>query len=112
MSEDRFAALTDAQELDRLFARSHDAPVVLFKHSLTCPISRTAYEEMRRLDEPVAMVVVQRARGVSNEIAARTGVRHETPQALVLRRGGVVWSASHWDVTAEAVTRAVRESAA
>jgi bacillithiol system protein YtxJ len=52
---------------------------------------------------------VQRAREVSREVEARTGVRHESPQALILRGGEAVWSASHWRVTAEAVESALRE---
>ena len=110
----RFVTVEDAPALDELFARSEDAPVLLFKHSTTCPISAHAYREMSRLDAgaagPVALVVVQAARPVSNEIAARTGVRHESPQTIVLRRGKPVWTASHFDITAAEVERAVREN--
>ena len=110
----RFFAVEDASALDELFARSEDAPVLLFKHSTTCPISAHAYREMSRLDagaaRSVALVVVQTARALSNEIAQRTGVRHESPQAIVLRRGQPVWTASHYDITAAEVERAVREN--
>ena len=110
----RFVPVTDAAALDELFARSDDAPVLLFKHSTTCPISAHAYREMSRLDAgaagEVALVVVQTARPLSNEIAERTGVRHESPQAIVLRAGKPVWTASHYDITAAAVEQAVREN--
>ncbi len=107
---EQFNALGDAESLNEVFARSEDAPVIIFKHSLTCPISRAAYGEMSKLaDETIALVVVQRTRDLSREVESRTGVRHETPQALIVRRGAAVWSASHWDVTAEAVTKAMSE---
>ncbi len=110
----RFVAVEDAAALDELFARSEDAPVLLFKHSTTCPISAHAYREMSRLDagaaRSVSLVVVQTARPLSNEIAERTGVRHESPQAIILRRGRAVWDASHFDITAESVVRAVNEN--
>ena len=105
----RFINVNDIKGLEQWLARSHDEAVVLFKHSLTCPISAGAYQEMERVAGEVGLVVVQKARPVSDEIAARTGVRHESPQALVLRDGRVVWSASHWNVTAEAVGGALRE---
>ena len=109
---EQFNALGDAEGLNEVFARSEDAPVIIFKHSLTCPISRAAYSEMSKLDDDnIALVVVQRARDLSREVESRTGVRHETPQALIIRRGAAVWSASHWDVTAEAVTKALSEQA-
>ncbi|MCA1626452.1 MAG: bacillithiol system redox-active protein YtxJ [Acidobacteria bacterium] len=95
-----FEELTEAGALEALIERSREAPVVLFKHSLTCPISAFAYGEMSRLALDVAeatvLVVIQRARAVSNEIAARTGVRHESPQAIILRNGTAVWTASHY----------------
>lgn len=104
-----FTSLTDAEGFDELLARSHDAPVILFKHSTTCPISAAAYKEMAEVQSPVALVVVQRARDVSREVEARTGVRHESPQTIILRDGQAKWSASHWNITAEAVARAFAE---
>jgi bacillithiol system protein YtxJ len=42
-------------------------------------------------------------------VSARLGVRHETPQALLIRDRRVVWSASHFRVTADAVAKAIEE---
>ena len=61
----------------------------------------------RFTDADVNLVIVQRARELSQEIARRTGVRHESPQALVVRNGEVVWNASHYDITADAVRAAL-----
>ena len=54
-------------------------------------------------DLPIYEVVVQDARTLSNEIAERLDIRHETPQVIVLRDGKAVFHASHRRVTAEAV---------
>ena len=107
---DHFTQITDRQALDQLLARSHDAPVVLFKHSSTCPISSFAYRQMSQVERDVSLVVVQRARDLSGEIASRTGIRHESPQAIILRNGQAVWSASHYDITSGAVEEAVRQN--
>ena len=107
---DQFTQITDKDELEQLLARSHDAPVVLFKHSSTCPISSAAYKQMSQVLTEVSLVVVQRAREVSSEIASLTGIRHESPQAIVIRNGQAVWSASHFDITSDAVEQAVREN--
>jgi bacillithiol system protein YtxJ len=113
-TETNFAPVTDAGAFDDLVARSHDAPVILFKHSTTCPISARAHHQMSKLPEGVAgqvsLVIVQRARELSRRVAEQTGVRHESPQAIILRHGQAVWSASHFDITAEAVAQAVREN--
>ncbi len=109
--EKQFNSLADTKTLDELIARSHSEPVILFKHSTTCPISSAAYREMSKVADEVMLVVIQKSRDVSNEIAKRTGIRHESPQPLILRNGEVVWSASHFDITADGVTRAARENA-
>ena len=103
-------SLSDIHELDAAIAESVERPVLLFKHSNTCPVSARAYQQMQGVKSPVSIVVVQTSRDLSREVAARTGVPHESPQALVLRNGEAVWSASHFDITADAVEQAMRES--
>jgi bacillithiol system protein YtxJ len=106
----RFIKINDTAELDQLVERSRETPVILFKHSTTCPISSAAYQQMSEVDAAeVSLVVVQSARDVSKEIESRTGIQHESPQAIVLRNGQPVWSASHFNITASAVEQAVRE---
>jgi bacillithiol system protein YtxJ len=106
-----FIPLTSADSLDELFKRSNDTPVILFKHSLTCSISSTAYQEMKKLTSEVSLIVMQNSRDISIELEKRTGIRHESPQVIIVRKGTAVWNASHWAITAEAVERAVNESA-
>lgn len=106
------------EELDRLLSESHTRPVLVFKHSYTCGISAEALDELvAHLNEEViaagmpepqyAMVTVQTDRDVSNAVSRKLGVRHETPQALLVRDGRVIWSASHFRVTAGAMKKAL-----
>ena len=105
-----FNPVSDTAALEELIARSHDAPVLIFKHSNACPISARAYSQMGGVKTPISIVVVQENREVSRQVEERTGVRHETPQALVLRNGRAVWNASHFDITADVVEQAVKEN--
>ncbi len=78
--------------------------VVVFKHSTTCPVSYAADREMngfmaRHPEVPVQKVLVREQRELSKQIAEWTGVRHESPQIIVLRKGAVIADASHGDVT-------------
>lgn len=120
MSESRspYHPLQTVADLDAAIASSHEQPVLLFKHSMSCGVSAEADEQVRQfLDATGAgvlcgLVVVQRARPVSSAIVERLGVRHESPQALLLRDGRVVWHASHWRVTESALHDAVRAATA
>ena len=107
-----FANIADTNQLDELVKQSAEAPVVVFKHSTTCPVSAGAYKEMSALKVPVNIVIVQEARDVSNQIEQATHVEHHSPQVIVLRNGKAVWNASHWKVKAEAVEEAVRQAEA
>jgi bacillithiol system protein YtxJ len=106
--KENFVQLDSTEKLDELFQKSHEAPVVVFKHSTTCPISAAAYREIEKLDAEVNIIVVQSARNISTEIATRTGIRHESPQAIVLKDGKPIYQASHYNVTAEAINGELR----
>lgn len=110
--------LERVDELDRLLSESHTRPLLVFKHSYTCGVSAEALDELidhlnaefdasGGPDPRYAMVTVQTHREVSNAVTARLGVRHETPQALLIKNGRVVWAASHFRVTADAVRKAL-----
>jgi monothiol bacilliredoxin len=107
----RFIRVTETGSLQELIQRSKAVPIVIFKHSTTCPISAAAYREMSNYDGDVALVEVQKARELSREIEATTGIRHESPQVLVLRNGQVVWDASHFKIKNDAVLAAVVNNA-
>jgi bacillithiol system protein YtxJ len=105
-----FVELSDADSLDRFLAQSNGSPAVVFKHSDSCGISARAHEQMSKLERPVGLVIVQKARSLSDEISERTGVEHETPQVFILRGREVLWTASHGQINAEAVEAALLEN--
>lgn len=103
--------LSDLDMLEAAIAESLERPVLVFKHSRTCGISCEALDELQahleRGDRKAAykMITVQSHRGVSDGVTQRLGVRHETPQAILLRGGKAVWNASHFRITAEELAR-------
>ena len=107
--------LQSVEDIDKLIETSRAQPVMIFKHSLICPISARAHREFERFldgrppDDQVVhtLIEIQNARPVSNAVAEKTGVRHESPQALLLRDGKVVWHSSHGGIRAESLAEAV-----
>jgi bacillithiol system protein YtxJ len=104
------------EQFDSLLAESTERPLLLFKHSESCGTSFEALDELidhlneERLPARYAIVTVQTHRELSNAVAKRLGVRHETPQALLIRDARVIWSASHFRVTGGALEAAIRET--
>lgn len=106
--------LRSIDDLDDAIEESHRRPVLLFKHSLTCPISTRAFDELQshleRADSRTSynLITIQTGRVVSNEASAKLHLEHESPQAILVRNGRSVWSASHGEITAPALDRAIR----
>ncbi|MBS3982647.1 MAG: bacillithiol system redox-active protein YtxJ [Dethiobacter sp.] len=105
--------LEDIAALEQALASAGNKPLLIFKHSSTCPISARAHREVDKFltsdalgETLVCAVVVQNARNVSDAVAAKTGVRHETPQALLIRDGQCVWNTSHKNITLESLKEA------
>lgn len=104
--------LSDLDALEAAIAESRERPVLLFKHSRTCGISCEALDELQSHLERCArnvaykMITVQSHRSISETAARRLGVRHETPQAILLREGRPVWNASHFRITAAELAQA------
>jgi len=109
--------LHEIAELDRVLAESASRPVLIFKHSYSCGTSAEALDQLLAHADVqpsvarIAIVTVQTDRAISNAITTRLGVRHETPQALLVRDGKVVWSASHFRVTSDEISRAIARAA-
>ncbi len=100
----QFIELNTTDQLDELFEVSNRKPIVLFKHSTTCPISANVFEEVAKVDSTIFLITVQKVRNISNAIAEKTGIKHESPQAIVLKDATAVYKASHYDVTSDELT--------
>lgn len=95
-----FIEINSNEELEKLFEQSSEKPVVLFKHSLTCPISAGVHQEISNADADIHTIIIQHSRALSTALAERTGIRHESPQAIVIKDGKPIYHAAHYDVTA------------
>ena len=108
--------MTDEGELGHLLVASKAKPLVIFKFSTTCGTSAYAMNELQAylvgdpFDATYVTVTVQTHRAISNAISTRLGVRHESPQVIIVRNGQVVWQASHFRVTADALDAALIDS--
>lgn len=115
MSDSPFRSLASEAHWAEVRSHSEDQPVLLFKHSAACPVSGKANRELHQLAEeeplPIYKLVVQESRALSDEIADTLGIRHETPQVILLDDREPVFNTSHFDVTAETLLEALHSTA-
>jgi bacillithiol system protein YtxJ len=97
-------ALDSQKYWEELLERSEDEPVIIFKHSNSCGGSLSAFRELKTLendeevDSHIFIVIVQHAREISDDISEKLGLKHESPQVILIRKGKVVYNADHGDI--------------
>ncbi|MCV9929156.1 bacillithiol system redox-active protein YtxJ [Flavobacterium sp. LS1R49] len=104
--------LTSLDQLDEIVTESKDKPILIFKHSTRCSISRMAlkgFEKEFDLDNKVKAYFLDLIahRDVSNEIASRFNVVHQSPQLLLIKDGKSIYDVSHSDIDADALKEKV-----
>ena len=101
ISKVRWIALTDKNKLDEIISLSEVKPVLIFKHSTRCGISRMALKTFERefdLEEnkmDLYFLDLLNYRALSQDISTKFNVAHQSPQVLVLKNGKVVYHDSH-----------------
>jgi bacillithiol system protein YtxJ len=98
--------LTNLDQLNEIVALSNEKPVAIFKHSTRCSISRFALKQFENeFDSADAtdtyFLDLIEHRDVSNEIANRFQVVHQSPQLLLIKNGQSVYDVSHSDIDAK-----------
>jgi len=98
--------LTTEEELQAAIAKSNEKPVALFKHSTRCSISSMAKGRLERswnLSEYVDIYYLDLIayRHVSNAIASRLGVVHQSPQLILVKDGKAEYNSSHNEISVE-----------
>ncbi|MFT4734954.1 MAG: bacillithiol system protein YtxJ [Arcticibacterium sp.] len=98
--------LNVAEQLEEIKKESKERPVMIFKHSTTCPISTTSLSRMERnwkdddsKNIKAYYIDILGNRGLSAEIANTFGVVHQSPQILVIRDGKSVYDESHFGIS-------------
>jgi len=97
--------INDESQLEEIKEKSHDHPVMIFKHSTSCSISATSLGRIERAwddskskgIEPFYLDLL-RFRSISNKIAKDFEVDHQSPQVLLIQNGECIYDASHFEI--------------
>ncbi len=103
--------LTAREQIEAIVQESEQETVVIFKHSTRCSISRTVLKEFefdyQFIFKPVKWYYLDllNYRDISNELANRFQVEHQSPQILVIKNGKCVFDASHESIEWSRITK-------
>ncbi|WP_269051618.1 bacillithiol system redox-active protein YtxJ [Sporosarcina sp. G11-34] len=104
--------LQSINEWKDILEQSKSAPLLVLKHSTTCPISAAAFNRFHAYETemPKYFLKVRESRPVSNAIESDLGVVHQSPQAFILNEGKAVWNASHGAVNQTEIDKGIKEN--
>lgn len=106
--------LISNEEMEQLILLSQQKPQVIFKHSTRCSISSVAKSrlEKSKTKNEVSFYYLDLLsyRTLSNAIAARFGIEHESPQILVIKDGKCVYDESHMGIDMEEILEHIHQN--
>jgi len=104
--------INSAEDLNVAISNSNEKTVLLFKHSTRCSISIMAKSRLE--DKWVNDIKIQpyyldliAFRDVSNQIADRFNIIHQSPQVIVIRNESCVGSFSHNEISLESILKLI-----
>ncbi len=106
-SKVNWTALTSIDQLDTIVTESKEQTIAVFKHSTRCGISRMVLKgfendfDLENDQVKLYFLDLLNNRDISNEIASRFNVWHESPQLLVFSKGKIVYHTSHSNIQAD-----------
>ncbi|MFU8811541.1 MAG: bacillithiol system redox-active protein YtxJ [Balneolaceae bacterium] len=110
--DEAWNTISSPAEVDELLART-DRPQLVYKHSFICSISVFAKSNLESgLDElaehaDLHFIDVRGARDCSLYFADKVGIRHESPQLIIVENGKAVFHTSHGGVQLRNALQAV-----
>lgn len=116
MIHPKWKTLQTMEDLDNAHKTSFHKDVILFKHSTTCGISAGAEYRLHEawdFDEDqldLYYLDLLNYRSISNAIASKYNVVHQSPQVIVLRNGDVVANTSHHMISADWLSKHIPTS--
>ncbi|WP_310556581.1 bacillithiol system redox-active protein YtxJ [Flavobacterium sp.] len=98
--------LKDIGQLNEIVVASESKPVLIFKHSTRCSISRMALKQFENefnfseLITPYYLDLLN-YRDISNQIATKFNVMHQSPQIVLIKNGVCIYSETHENIDAK-----------
>jgi bacillithiol system protein YtxJ len=109
-----FIPLQDGSQLSEIAEAQGQA--IIFKHNTSCPISRSVRQKLQNEadqlpnDTPFYVLDILENKDLSNLVAEKFGVPHESPQLLLVKNGSSIYDESLYQISASAVKEASKEA--
>ena len=95
------------EQLDEIVLSSSQKPQLIFKHSTRCSISMVVKSRLEKSEAPENIdfyyLDLLNYRDISNQIASKYNVHHESPQVLLIVNGECVYDEAQMGITMDEI---------
>jgi bacillithiol system protein YtxJ len=98
--------LNSEEQLEQIKKESFERPIMIFKHSTSCSISSASLSRMERnwkeeeaKNMKVYFLDLLKNRRLTNAIAQKFNVEHQSPQVILIKNGERVYDESHFGIS-------------
>ena len=108
-ASDIWQVVSDISQVDAIIEASKEKPQLIYKHSHRCSVCFVAKGTLEQASDEILQhadmyfLNVVKTRGASDDITSTLGVRHESPQVILIDDGEAVWHASHGSIDAQTI---------
>ncbi len=105
MTEIKWHSVVKEEDIDKILQDSTRQNQLIFKHSNSCGISTLVKNRLEKEgrktgnETKIHLIDVIKNRMLSSQLADQIGVRHESPQILLISEGQCVFHTSHFDIS-------------
>ena len=105
--------LDDINLLGKIKEASNNKPVLIFKHSTRCGVSRMALKNFEKSYDIESEMLdlyfldLLQFRDISNEIISVFNIQHQSPQAIVIYKEKVIYHDSHYGISVDEIKKAI-----
>jgi bacillithiol system protein YtxJ len=107
--------LRAVDQIDQIRKESTENPILIFKYSSRCSLSRLALDRLERSWQETEMRGIKSYfldlityREISNRIAHEFDVEHESPQILIIENEKSIYDQSHMGIDYQQIRKAVK----
>lgn len=111
----KWNTLESQDQIGQIKKESQELPVLIFKHSTRCNISRATLDRLERNWKEAELPEMKlyfldllSYRQISDQIAEEFEVWHESPQVLIIRNERSTFDTSHFNIDFQKIKEAVK----
>ena len=108
-------ALRSEDQVGKLHEESRKYPILIFKYSNRCSLSRVVLDRLERSWKPdqsnemkAYFLDLISYRSISDMVSSYYNVPHESPQVLVVKNGNAIYDESHFGISFDRIVEALK----